>query len=57
MIAAHREEGNAEHESAGARLSSDNLFNILMKASKEDQTEKGKGLSDEAISGEQGTSI
>ena len=54
MILAHRDESGATHECAGAGLSADSLFNVLMKASKEDQMEKGKGLTDEAISGERG---
>lgn len=54
MIAAHREEGDAAHEIRESSPSSDNLFNVLMRASKEDQAEKGKGLSDEAIAGKHG---
>lgn len=52
MIAVHREDSNDVRASVDAGSSTDNLFNILMKASKEDQAEKGEGLSDEAISGE-----
>jgi len=51
MIAVHREDSNAVRASIDAGSSTDNLFNILMKASKEDQTDKVEGLSDEAISG------
>ena len=52
MIAVHRGEDNSAHESAITDSSNDNLLNVLMRASKEDKAEEGKGLSDEAISGE-----
>ncbi|KAF8600959.1 cytochrome P450 [Ceratobasidium sp. AG-I] len=51
MVAAHRDEGGAAQDSPDTSPSTDNLFNILMKASKEDRAEKGDGLSDEEITG------
>ena len=54
MIAMHRDESETIQESPEATPDADNLFKVLMKASKEDQGEEGKGLSDEAISGKCG---
>ncbi|KAF8600983.1 cytochrome P450 [Ceratobasidium sp. AG-I] len=51
MIAAHREEGSSAGGSTATGSTYDNLFNVLMRASKEDQAEEGDGLSDEAVSG------
>ncbi|KAF8594564.1 cytochrome P450 [Ceratobasidium sp. AG-I] len=51
MITAYRDEGGAVEKSADEGSSTDNLFSVLMKASQEDRAEKGKGLSDEAITG------